>query len=88
MAAPQIYKSTDGNAPVMRGERRALIDVLRACLVDGYGDKTPAGWTLEFINATFDKAVFRNSPVTGTGFYLRVDGLSPANTYTQALKAY
>ncbi len=88
MAAPKIYKSTDAAAPVMRGERRALVDVLRACLVDGYGDKAAAGWTLEYINATFDKAVFRNNPATGTGFFLQVNGFSTANAYTHALQGY
>ncbi len=85
---PIVYRWDDGNAPVARGERRSLVDILRACLVDGYGTKAAAGWTLEYINATFDKAAFRNNPVTGTGFFLQVDGLGGANAYTPNVKGF
>ena len=79
MAAPIVYRWDDANAPVARGERRSLCDILYACLVTGYGVKPGAGWTREFVNATFDKAVFR--PASGTRFYLQVDGVtSGANT--------
>ncbi len=74
MTAPTVYKWDDANAPVARGERRSLCDILYACLVTGYGAKPAAGWTREYVNATFDKAVFRNNPATGTGMYLQVDG--------------
>ncbi len=76
MGAPKIYRWDDDNAPVMRGEREAMVEVLTACLVDGYGDKTAAGWTREFVNAEGTKAAFRNNPVTGTGMFLQVDGAS------------
>lgn len=75
MGAPIVYRWDDGNAPVARGERRSLCDILYACLVTGYGTQPGAGWTREFVNATFDKAAFRNNPITGTGFFLQVDGL-------------
>lgn len=88
MAAPIVYRWDDGNAPVARGERRSLCDILYACLVTGYGTKPGAGWTREFVNATFDKAVFRNNPVTGTGFFLQIDGLGGANEYTPKIQAY
>lgn len=76
MAAPIVYKWTDGNAPVARGESRSLHDILYACLVTGYGDKPAAGWTREYVNASFDRAAFRNNPVTGTGMYFQVDAPS------------
>ncbi len=74
MAAPTIYKYDDSNAPVMRGQREALIEVLTACLVDGYGSKQGAGWTRPFINADGTKAAFRNDPTAGSGLFLQVDG--------------
>ncbi|EKD40133.1 MAG: hypothetical protein ACD_75C00164G0002 [uncultured bacterium] len=88
MAAPIVYRWDDGNAPVARGERRSLCDILYACLVTGYGTKPGAGWTREFVNATFDKAAFRNNPATGTGFYLQVDGLGGVNAYQPKVQAF
>lgn len=88
MAAPIVYRWDDGNAPVARGERRSLCDILYACLVTGYGSKPGAGWTREYVNATFDKAAFRNNPLTGTGFFLQVDGFGAANAYTPIVQGF
>jgi hypothetical protein len=88
MAAPIVYRWDDANAPVARGERRSLCDILYACLVTGYGTKPAAGWTREYVNATFDKAAFRNNPATGTGFYLQVDGAGAANAYQSNCRGF
>lgn len=88
MAAPIVYRWDDASAPIARGERRSLCDILYACLVTGYGAKPGAGWTRGFVNATFDKAVFRNNPVAGTGFYLQVDGLAHASAWISTLQGY
>lgn len=89
MAAPKLYKFTDANAPVCSGTRGALINILKKCLIEGYGDKTPpGGWTLEFENAEKTIAVFRNNPVTGTGFFLRVNESTSANAYTPSMMGY
>lgn len=85
---PIVYKWNDGNAPVARGERRSLCDILYACLVTGYGDKSGAGWTREFVNATFDTAVFRNNPATGTGFFIQIDGAGGPQVYQPYIRAY
>lgn len=72
---PKVYSSTDPGAPQLTGQAGALLSVLRAVLVTGYGTapnaKAAAGWTEAFTGT--NKAVFRNSPVEGTGAYLRVD---------------
>lgn len=73
MGVPIVYKSTDGNAPVLAGVRTSLVNILTKCLVTGYGDKLPAGWTRPYVNAELTRASFRNNPATGTGFYLMVD---------------
>lgn len=78
MTLPTVYKSTDGNAPVLCGTRTSLVAVLTACLVDGYGTKLPAGWTRPFVSADGTQAAFRSNPANGTGFFLRVDGLTGA----------
>lgn len=88
MAAPIVYRWDDTSAPVARGESRSMVDILRACLVDGYGTKPAAGWTLEYINVTEDKAAFRNNPVTGTGFYLQVDGAGSTYDYLVNIQGF
>lgn len=74
-----IYKSTNADAPVMTGaDKTSIVRVLRACLVDGYGDKPGAGWVMPFINADGTKAAFKNA---GTGFYLRIDDSVSGNNF-------
>jgi hypothetical protein len=85
---PIVYKSTDDNAPVLSGTRGSLINVLKKCLVEGYGDKAAAGWTLEFINGDSTIACFQNSAVNGSGVFLKVDELAPANAFNANLQSY
>ena len=40
-----IYSSADSSAPVLSGSSGALITVLDAILINGYGSKAAAGWT-------------------------------------------
>jgi hypothetical protein len=73
-----IYRSTDAGAPALNSTVGSLIAVLDACLVDGYGGKSPAGWTKAFTGTA--KAAYRmpatdlagttNATVQG---YLRVE---------------
>lgn len=72
-----VYKSTDGSAPVLSGTAGALITLLNAVLVNGYGAKAAAGWTRAFSGT--NKAAYRNH-ASGTNFYLRVDDESPNAT--------
>lgn len=48
MPAPTVYKSTDTSAPVLTGQVGTLVALLDACLVNGYGSKSAAGWTKPF----------------------------------------
>jgi hypothetical protein len=64
----RIYQSTDAGAPVLSGTVNALVAVLDAILVTGYGAKPAAGWTKPFTGT--NKAVFR--PGGGNRMYLRV----------------
>ncbi len=81
MAAPIIYRSDDPNAPVLNGsDRTCVVNLLKACLVDGYGDKPGAGWTMPFVSADGRIAAFRNNPVNGTGFFLSVNHASPSGS--------
>lgn len=85
MAAPIVYRFDDGGAPILSGvDNTKLISLLKACLVDGYGAKPAAGWTMPYINSDGDMASFRNNPVTGTGFYLNVRKNNSKNTMSLA----
>lgn len=46
--AVKVYRSTDTSAPALSGQAGKLIDVLDACLVNGYGSKSSMGWTKEY----------------------------------------
>jgi hypothetical protein len=43
-----IYSSTDSGAPTLNGLTGSLLSVFDAILINGYGSKTPAGWTKPF----------------------------------------
>lgn len=82
----RLYKSTDASAPSLTGVIGSLVALLDAVLVNGYGSQAAAGWTKPY-TAT-NKAVFRNSAVTGTGFYLDVDDSAPATAKEARVKGY
>jgi hypothetical protein len=47
----RVYRHTDGSAPVLTGQVGTLVALLDAILVNGYGAKTAAGWTIGFTAA-------------------------------------
>ncbi len=81
-----VYKSTDGSAPVLSGTAGALITLLDAVLVNGYGAKAGAGWTKAFSGT--NKAAYR--PGSGTRFYLRIldDGSLTGGARDANLRGY
>lgn len=66
MTTVRVYYSTDASAPVLSGQAGALVGVLDACLVNGYGSKSAAGWTI---------------PYTGTNLRSYKTGRSGWNAY-------
>ncbi|WP_313243080.1 hypothetical protein [Stenotrophomonas sp.] len=72
---PTIYRSTDPGAPAISGQAGALAALLDALLVDGYGAglnaKAGLGWTREYQSPNL--RVYRNNPVTGSGYRVRLD---------------
>ncbi len=80
------YKSTDSSAPVLTGQSGALITVLDAILVNGYGSKAAAGWTKAF-SAT-NKAVYRMATSGNSGFYLNVQDGAPATAKEARIWGY
>lgn len=63
-----VYQSTDASAPVLSGTAGALLGVLNACLINGYGSKSSAGWASAYSATNIN--VYRAA--TGNRFYLRV----------------
>ena len=85
----KVYLSTDDNAPVVSGANSAcIINLIKKCLIDGYGDRAPVGgWTMPYANAEGTQAVFRNDHEGGaTGFYLLIDAKQPV--YGQITQNY
>ncbi|MDD5247528.1 MAG: hypothetical protein PHY45_00985 [Rhodocyclaceae bacterium] len=72
-----LYKSTDPSAPVLTGSAGALISVLDACLVNGYGSQAAAGWTKPYSGT--NKAVYRMGTSGNTGFYLNIQDNAPVS---------
>jgi hypothetical protein len=66
----RVYTSTDASAPVLNESSGSLINVLDACLVNGYGSKVSSGWAKAFSNSTTGAAY--RAPV-GNRHYLSVD---------------
>lgn len=64
----RVYKSTDTSAPAITTASGSLIAVLDACLVNGYGSQTAAGWTKPFSTSTTASYI----PAAGNQFYLHV----------------
>ncbi len=74
----RVYKSTDASAPTLQGivggayssgwADGSLVQLLNQVLVNGYGSKTAAGWTLSFHGTS--EGTFRQGG--GCQFYLHV----------------
>lgn len=53
-----LYASTDDGAPTLPGQADSLNNLLKACLVDGYGAKAAAGWTAPYYDSATKQRVF------------------------------
>lgn len=72
-----VYRSTDASAPSLAGTAGSLVALLKACLVDGYGSKAGAGWTMPFTGTpTANQAVFKQGGA-GAQSFLQVDDNAP-----------
>ncbi|MCT8124422.1 hypothetical protein H1D31_00020 [Alishewanella sp. BS5-314] len=92
MAQPvTVYRWDDPGAPQRSpSNAQQILNILKKCLVEGYGTKDPLGWTLEYEDPTDGVAVFRNSPVNGSGGVFRFttqSGLTGPYIRTQSAQA-
>jgi hypothetical protein len=67
-----VYRSNDVGAPVLTGTAGDFLNLIKTCLVTGYGSKEAAGWAESYTGT--NKAVYR-APA-GNRFYLRIDDTS------------
>lgn len=56
-----IYESSDAGAPVIAQAAGSLSAALKAILVDGYGNKPPAGWSVAFEDSGGLNRAFRTA---------------------------
>lgn len=74
-----VYRHTDVGAPPLATRTSEWIDILKACLVTGYGSKSPLGWSLEFEGAY--SAAFKNKTSDGgSGCFFRFSDYNGANS--------
>ena len=81
----RVYRSTDTSAPTLSGTAGALISVLDAVLVNGYGAQVAAGWTKPFSGTNL--ASYRQ----GTGsnnFYLKVRDDAPLTAQEAQIRGF
>lgn len=83
-----VYRNTDVGAPVgMPTKPSDWLTILKACLVDGFGTKASAGWTLDFGSLAELKMVFRNSVADGgTGGAVQVEAHAGTDTVGQLVR--
>jgi hypothetical protein len=78
----RIYSSADPGAPSFSGAQGNFIRLLKAVLVDGYGQIPPAGWSAPFVDLSSHKIVLRNGASSIARSYFRVVE-DASNIYTR-----
>lgn len=70
---PTVYSWDDAGAPSIGNRKPSdIINILKKCLVDGYGSKLGAGWTVAFQDVPSNSIVFRNSTDHGSGGFVKI----------------
>lgn len=77
-------QSTDASAPSLTGQAGSLLTLLDAVLVNGYGSKSPLGWSIAYTGT--NKRVYRSGAAARCQIYLRVvdDGTVPTHGAKEA----
>lgn len=66
-----VFSSLDENAPKLTAEKGSMKTVLKACLINGYGDKAGLNW--QVADETAERAVFYSTDPDAHGHGLMVD---------------
>lgn len=81
MSTPTVYSSTDTSAPTLTfNSQSTWISVLKACLVNGYGSKPGAGWSVAFEDVPSTSIVLKQGG--GNHSYLQLSNPTSAPSIT------
>lgn len=78
-----LYTSEDADAPVLEDAAGSLLNILRKCLVQGYGDQSPAGWA-EQINADNVRGAFQSQDPASPQHWFYIDDSKTGSITTVA----
>lgn len=67
-----LYKWNDVGAPSLNNTTGCVANILKSCLVTGYGTKAAAGWSLAFEDVPANKKVLRAGASQDQDFYIRL----------------
>jgi hypothetical protein len=86
--AVTVYRWDDPGAPQMPdGKPSEILNVLMKCLVEGYGSKSPLGWTRPFHDAGVQASVFRNNIAAGgSGGFVKFYSSTGSDTANLAMR--
>lgn len=82
----KIYRSTDSGSPVLDKQPGCVANILKSCLVTGYGAKSSAGWTLTHEDLATKTKVFDINSGVGEPLSLRIYNDTGAKLNIQVAK--
>ena len=81
---PTIYSSQDAGAPQLSTTPGAMNTVIKACLITGYGDKSPAGWEAVYEDIATYKLAIRPTNSKSIKSVLLLNDVPQASTIVTA----
>lgn len=82
-----VFSSLDTGAPILNKEPGSLKNLIKACLVTGYGDKASLGWEMPFESDDLLSAAFRSKDPTASRFYFKIDNSGATNAKLSAYQS-
>lgn len=79
------YYSADASAPTLTGSAGSLVALLDACLVNGYGAKAGAGWSIAYTGT--NKRDYKQG-AGSNGYYLDVDDSGPTTAKEARMRGF
>lgn len=76
--AVTVFSSADAGAPILTKDPGSLKTLLKACLVTGYGSKTPLGWQMLHESTNQLSAAFASQDPTASKYLLKIDNADSA----------
>lgn len=68
-----VFRSSDTNAPILTQAAGSLKNLLKACLVEGYGDKPSLGWKIAHQSTDGLTVAFASQDTTASQYCLKID---------------